>query len=306
MTSIQCQSCGKTISGQSLFCPYCGAKLQPQEATIPVGTVNAASEQDEVTIVAPPPVMPMGSNPSQQTYQAPPQQGYQAPPQQGYQMPPQQGYQTPPQQGYQQPPQQGYQQPPQKKSYKGLIIALVAVILALAGAGAFFILKNQEEKAEAEQQMIAAKQQAEKLEQEKKKAEADRARQEAEAEKARLEAERQAELSAQEEQKLREQMRQEQLAQPIDGYVEITGTLNGDPVYFTLNVDDGYGDGTFYNRKIDVFMSVAGSISRTGFSLESYDYKSDWVFNASSSNGVNYTGNASNGSVTYRMNLKLL
>ena len=290
MTSIQCQSCGKTISGQSLFCPYCGAKLQPQEATIPVGTVNAASEQDEVTIVAPPPVMPMGSNPSQQTYQAPPQQGYQ----------------TPPQQGYQQPPQQGYQQPPQKKSYKGLIIALVAVILALAGAGAFFILKNQEEKAEAEQQMIAAKQQAEKLEQEKKKAEADRARQEAEAEKARLEAERQAELSSQEEQRLREQMRQEQLAQPIDGYVEITGTLNGDPVYFTLNVDDGYGDGTFYNRKIDVFMSVAGSISRTGFSLESYDYKSDWVFNASSSNGVNYTGNASNGSVTYRMNLKLL
>lgn len=212
----------------------------------------------------------------------------------------------PPQQGYQTPPQQGYQQPPQKKSYKGLIIALVAVILALAGAGAFFILKNQEEKAEAEQQMIAAKQQAEKLEQEKKKAEADRARQEAEAEKARLEAERQAELSAQEEQRLREQMRQEQLAQPIDGYVEITGTLNGDPVYFTLNVDDGYGDGTFYNRKIDVFMSVAGSISRTGFSLESYDYKSDWVFNASSSNGVNYTGNASNGSVTYRMNLKLL
>ena len=298
MTSIQCQSCGKTISGQSLFCPYCGAKLQPQEATIPVGTVNAASEQDEVTIVAPPPVMPMGSNPSQQTYQAPPQQGYQAPPQQGYQMPPQQGYQM--------PPQQGYQQPPQKKSYKGLIIALVAVILALAGAGAFFILKNQEEKAEAEQQMIAAKQQAEKLEQEKKKAEADRARQEAEAEKARLEAERQAELSAQEEQRLREQMRQEQLAQPIDGYVEITGTLNGDPVYFTLNVDDGYGDGTFYNRKIDVFMSVAGSISRTGFSLESYDYKSDWVFNASSSNGVNYTGNASNGSVSYRMNLKLL
>ncbi|MGM9686316.1 MAG: hypothetical protein ACI3YI_08865 [Bacteroidaceae bacterium] len=298
MTSIQCQSCGKTISGQSLFCPYCGAKLQPQEATIPVGTVNAASEQDEVTIVAPPPVMPMGSNPSQQTYQAPPQQGYQMPPQQGYQMPPQQGYQM--------PPQQGYQQPPQKKSYKGLIIALVAVILALAGAGAFFILKNQEEKAEAEQQMIAAKQQAEKLEQEKKKAEADRARQEAEAEKARLEAERQAELSAQEEQRLREQMRQEQLAQPIDGYVEITGTLNGDPVYFTLNVDDGYGDGTFYNRKIDVFMSVAGSISRTGFSLESYDYKSDWVFNASSSNGVNYTGNASNGSVTYRMNLKLL
>lgn len=298
MTSIQCQSCGKTISGQSLFCPYCGAKLQPQEATIPVGTVNAASEQDEVTIVVPPPVMPMGSNPSQQTYQAPPQQGYQAPPQQGYQMPPQQGYQM--------PPQQGYQQPPQKKSYKGLIIALVAVILALAGAGAFFILKNQEEKAEAEQQMIAAKQQAEKLEQEKKKAEADRARQEAEAEKARLEAERQAELSAQEEQRLREQMRQEQLAQPIDGYVEITGTLNGDPVYFTLNVDDGYGDGTFYNRKIDVFMSVAGSISRTGFSLESYDYKSDWVFNASSSNGVNYTGNASNGSVTYRMNLKLL
>ena len=298
MTSIQCQSCGKTISGQSLFCPYCGAKLQPQEATIPVGTVNTASEQDEVTIVAPPPVMPMGSNPSQQTYQAPPQQGYQAPPQQGYQMPPQQGYQM--------PPQQGYQQPPQKKSYKGLIIALVAVILALAGAGAFFILKNQEEKAEAEQQMIAAKQQAEKLEQEKKKAEADRARQEAEAEKARLEAERQAELSAQEEQRLREQMRQEQLAQPIDGYVEITGTLNGDPVYFTLNVDDGYGDGTFYNRKIDVFMSVAGSISRTGFSLESYDYKSDWVFNASSSNGVNYTGNASNGSVTYRMNLKLL
>ena len=298
MTSIQCQSCGKTISGQSLFCPYCGAKLQPQEATIPVGTVNAASEQDEVTIVAPPPVMPMGSNPSQQTCQAPPQQGYQAPPQQGYQMPPQQGYQM--------PPQQGYQQPPQKKSYKGLIIALVAVILALAGAGAFFILKNQEEKAEAEQQMIAAKQQAEKLEQEKKKAEADRARQEAEAEKARLEAERQAELSAQEEQRLREQMRQEQLAQPIDGYVEITGTLNGDPVYFTLNVDDGYGDGTFYNRKIDVFMSVAGSISRTGFSLESYDYKSDWVFNASSSNGVNYTGNASNGSVTYRMNLKLL
>lgn len=290
MTSIQCQSCGKTISGQSLFCPYCGAKLQPQEATIPVGTVNAASEQDEVTIVAPPPVMPMGSNPSQQTYQAPPQQGYQMPPQQGYQM----------------PPQQGYQQPPQKKSYKGLIIALVAVILALAGSGAFFILKNQEEKAEAEQQMIAAKQQAEKLEQEKKKAEADRARQEAEAEKARLEAERQAELSAQEEQRLREQMRQEQLAQPIDGYVEITGTLNGDPVYFTLNVDDGYGDGTFYNRKIDVFMSVAGSISRTGFSLESYDYKSDWVFNASSSNGVNYTGNASNGSVTYRMNLKLL
>lgn len=290
MTSIQCQSCGKTISGQSLFCPYCGAKLQPQEATIPAGTVNTASEQDEVTIVAPPPVMPMGSNPSQQTYQAPPQQGYQAPPQQGYQM----------------PPQQGYQQPPQKKSYKGLIIALVAVILALAGAGAFFILKNQEEKAEAEQQMIAAKQQAEKLEQEKKKAEADRARQEAEAEKARLEAERQAELSAQEEQRLREQMRQEQLAQPIDGYVEITGTLNGDPVYFTLNVDDGYGDGTFYNRKIDVFMSVAGSISRTGFSLESYDYKSDWVFNASSSNGVNYTGNASNGSVTYRMNLKLL
>lgn len=290
MTSIQCQSCGKTISGQSLFCPYCGAKLQPQEATIPVGTVNAASEQDEVTIVAPPPVMPMGSNPSQQTYQAPPQQGYQMPPQQGYQM----------------PPHQGYQQPPQKKSYKGLIIALVAVILALAGAGAFFILKNQEEKAEAEQQMIAAKQQAEKLEQEKKKAEADRARQEAEAEKARLEAERQAELSAQEEQRLREQMRQEQLAQPIDGYVEITGTLNGDPVYFTLNVDDGYGDGTFYNRKIDVFMSVAGSISRTGFSLESYDYKSDWVFNASSSNGVNYTGNASNGSVTYRMNLKLL
>lgn len=290
MTSIQCQSCGKTISGQSLFCPYCGAKLQPQEATIPAGTVNAASEQDEVTIVAPPPVMPMGTNPSQQTYQAPPQQGYQAPPQQGYQM----------------PPQQGYQQPPQKKSYKGLIIALVAVILALAGAGAFFILKNQEEKAEAEQQMIAAKQQAEKLEQEKKKAEADRARQEAEAEKARLEAERQAELSAQEEQRLREQMRQEQLAQPIDGYVEITGTLNGDPVYFTLNVDDGYGDGTFYNRKIDVFMSVAGSISRTGFSLESYDYKSDWVFNASSSNGVNYTGNASNGSVTYRMNLKLL
>ena len=183
---------------------------------------------------------------------------------------------------------------------------IVAVILALAGAGAFFILKNQEEKAEAEQQMIAAKQQAEKLEQEKKKAEADRARQEAEAEKARLEAERQAELSAQEEQRLREQMRQEQLAQPIDGYVEITGTLNGDPVYFTLNVDDGYGDGTFYNRKIDVFMSVAGSISRTGFSLESYDYKSDWVFNASSSNGVNYTGNASNGSVTYRMNLKLL
>jgi|GEM_PF-5046748 len=298
MTSIQCQSCGKTISGQSLFCPYCGAKLQPQEATIPAGTVNAASEQDEVTIVAPPPVMPMGSNPSQQTYQAPPQQGYQAPSQQGYQMPPQQGYQM--------PPQQGYQQPPQKKSYKGLIIALVAVILALAGAGAFFILKNQEEKAEAEQQMIAAKQQAEKLEQEKKKAEADRARQEAEAEKARLEAERQAELSAQEEQRLREQMRQEQLAQPIDGYVEITGTLNGDPVYFTLNVDDGYGDGTFYNRKIDVFMSVAGSISRTGFSLESYDYKSDWVFNASSSNGVNYTGNASNGSVTYRMNLKLL
>lgn len=298
MTSIQCQSCGKTISGQSLFCPYCGAKLQPLEATIPVGTVNAASEQDEVTIVAPPPVMPMGSNPSQQTYQAPPQQGYQAPPQQGYQMPPQQGYQM--------QPQQGYQQPPQKKSYKGLIIALVAVILALAGAGAFFILKNQEEKAEAEQQMIAAKQQAEKLEQEKKKAEADRARQEAEAEKARLEAERQAELSAQEEQRLREQMRQEQLAQPIDGYVEITGTLNGDPVYFTLNVDDGYGDGTFYNRKIDVFMSVAGSISRTGFSLESYDYKSDWVFNASSSNGVNYTGNASNGSVTYRMNLKLL
>ncbi|MBQ9164761.1 MAG: zinc-ribbon domain-containing protein [Bacteroidaceae bacterium] len=298
MTSIQCQSCGKTISGQSLFCPYCGAKLQPQEATIPAGTVNTASEQDEVTIVAPPPVMPMGSNPSQQTYQAPPQQGYQAPPQQGYQMPPQQGYQM--------PPQQGYQQPPQKKSYKGLIIALVAVILALAGAGAFFILKNQEEKAEAEQQMIAAKQQAEKLEQEKKKAEADRARQEAEAEKARLEAERQAELSAQEEQRLREQMRQEQLAQPIDGYVEITGTLNGDPVYFTLNVDDGYGDGTFYNRKIDVFMSVAGSISRTGFSLESYDYKSDWVFNASSSNGVNYTGNASNGSVTYRMNLKLL
>lgn len=298
MTSIQCQSCGKTISGQSLFCPYCGAKLQPQEATIPVGTVNAASEQDEVTIVAPPPVMPMGSNPSQQTYQAPPQQGYQAPPQQGYQMPPQQGYQM--------QPQQGYQQPPQKKSYKGLIIALVAVILALAGAGAFFILKNQEEKAEAEQQMIAAKQQAEKLEQEKKKAEADRARQEAEAEKARLEAERQAELSSQEEQRLREQMRQEQLAQPIDGYVEITGTLNGDPVYFTLNVDDGYGDGTFYNRKIDVFMSVAGSISRTGFSLESYDYKSDWVFNASSSNGVNYTGNASNGSVTYRMNLKLL
>ena len=298
MTSIQCQSCGKTISGQSLFCPYCGAKLQPQEATIPVGTVNAASEQDEVTIVAPPPVMPMGSNPSQQTYQAPPQQGYQATPQQGYQMPPQQGYQM--------PPQQGYQQPPQKKSYKGLIIALVAVILALAGAGAFFILKNQEEKAEAEQQMIVAKQQAEKLEQEKKKAEADRARQEAEAEKARLEAERQAELSAQEEQRLREQMRQEQLAQPIDGYVEITGTLNGDPVYFTLNVDDGYGDGTFYNRKIDVFMSVAGSISRTGFSLESYDYKSDWVFNASSSNGVNYTGNASNGSVTYRMNLKLL
>ena len=290
MTSIQCQSCGKTISGQSLFCPYCGAKLQPQEATIPVGTVNAASEQDEVTIVAPPPVMPMGSTPSQQTYQMPPQQGYQMPPQQGYQM----------------PPQQGYQQPPQKKSYKGLIIALVAVILALAGAGAFFILKNQEEKAEAEQQMIAAKQQAEKLEQEKKKAEADRARQEAEAEKARLEAERQAELSAQEEQRLREQMRQEQLAQPIDGYVEITGTLNGDPVYFTLNVDDGYGDGTFYNRKIDVFMSVAGSISRTGFSLESYDYKSDWVFNASSSNGVNYTGNASNGSVTYRMNLKLL
>lgn len=298
MTSIQCQSCGKTISGQSLFCPYCGAKLQPQEATIPAGTVNTASEQDEVTIVAPPPVMPMGSNPSQQTYQAPPQQGYQAPPQQGYQMPPQQGYQM--------PPQQGYQQPPQKKSYKGLIIALIAVILALAGAGAFFILKNQEEKAEAEQQMIAAKQQAEKLEQEKKKAEADRARQEAEAEKARLEAERQAELSAQEEQRLREQMRQEQLAQPIDGYVEITGTLNGDPVYFTLNVDDGYGDGTFYNRKIDVFMSVAGSISRTGFSLESYDYKSDWVFNASSSNGVNYTGNASNGSVTYRMNLKLL
>ena len=298
MTSIQCQSCGKTISGQSLFCPYCGAKLQPQEATIPVGTVNAASEQDEVTIVAPPPVMPMGSNPSQQTYQAPPQQGYQAPPQQGYQMPPPQGYQM--------PPPQGYQQPPQKKSYKGLIIALVAVILALAGAGAFFILKNQEEKAEAEQQMIAAKQQAEKLEQEKKKAEADRARQEAEAEKARLEAERQAELSAQEEQRLREQMRQEQLAQPIDGYVEITGTLNGDPVYFTLIVDDGYGDGTFYNRKIDVFMSVAGSISRTGFSLESYDYKSDWVFNASSSNGVNYTGNASNGSVTYRMNLKLL
>ena len=298
MTSIQCQSCGKTISGQSLFCPYCGAKLQPQEATIPVGTVNAASEQDEVTIVAPPPVMPMGSNPSQQTYQAPPQQGYQASPQQGYQAQPQQGYQM--------PPQQGYQQPPQKKSYKGLIIALVAVILALAGAGAFFILKNQEEKAEAEQQMIAAKQQAEKLEQEKKKAEADRARQEAEAEKARLEAERQAELSAQEEQRLREQMRQEQLAQPIDGYVEITGTLNGDPVYFTLNVDDGYGDGTFYNRKIDVFMSVAGSISRTGFSLESYDYKSDWVFNASSSNGVNYTGNASNGSVTYRMNLKLL
>jgi hypothetical protein len=298
MTSIQCQSCGKTISGQSLFCPYCGAKLQPQEATIPAGTVNTASEQDEVTIVAPPPVMPMGTNPSQQTYQAPPQQGYQAPPQQGYQMPPQQGYQM--------PPQQGYQQPPQKKSYKGLIIALVAVILALAGAGAFFILKNQEEKAEAEQQMIAAKQQAEKLEQEKKKAEADRARQEAEAEKARLEAERQAELSAQEEQRLREQMRQEQLAQPIDGYVEITGTLNGDPVYFTLNVDDGYGDGTFYNRKIDVFMSVAGSISRTGFSLESYDYKSDWVFNASSSNGVNYTGNASNGSVTYRMNLKLL
>ena len=298
MTSIQCQSCGKTISGQSLFCPYCGAKLQPQEATIPVGTVNAASEQDEVTIVAPPPVMPMGSNPSQQTYQAPPQQGYQASPQQGYQAQPQQGYQM--------PPQQGYQQPPQKKSYKGLIIALVAVILALAGAGAFFILKNQEEKAEAEQQMIAAKQQAEKLEQEKKKAEADRARQEAEAEKARLEAERQAELSSQEEQRLREQMRQEQLAQPIDGYVEITGTLNGDPVYFTLNVDDGYGDGTFYNRKIDVFMSVAGSISRTGFSLESYDYKSDWVFNASSSNGVNYTGNASNGSVTYRMNLKLL
>jgi hypothetical protein len=298
MTSIQCQSCGKTISGQSLFCPYCGAKLQPQDATIPAGTVNTASEQDEVTIVAPPPVMPMGTNPSQQTYQAPPQQGYQAPPQQGYQMPPQQGYQM--------PPQQGYQQPPQKKSYKGLIIALVAVILALAGAGAFFILKNQEEKAEAEQQMIAAKQQAEKLEQEKKKAEADRARQEAEAEKARLEAERQAELSAQEEQRLREQMRQEQLAQPIDGYVEITGTLNGDPVYFTLNVDDGYGDGTFYNRKIDVFMSVAGSISRTGFSLESYDYKSDWVFNASSSNGVNYTGNASNGSVTYRMNLKLL
>ena len=233
MTSIQCQSCGKTISGQSLFCPYCGAKLQPQEATIPAGTVNTASEQDEVTIVAPPPVMPMGSNPSQQTYQAPPQQGYQASPQQGYQAQPQQGYQM--------PPQQGYQQPPQKKSYKGLIIALVAVILALAGAGAFFILKNQEEKAEAEQQMIAAKQQAEKLEQEKKKAEADRARQEAEAEKARLEAERQAELSAQEEQRLREQMRQEQLAQPIDGYVEITGTLNGDPVYFTLNVDDGYG-----------------------------------------------------------------
>ena len=291
MTSIQCQSCGKTISGQSLFCPYCGAKLQPQEATIPAGTVNTASEQDEVTIVAPPPVMPMGSNSSQQTYQAPPQQGYQVPPQQGYQASPQQGYQAQPQQGYQMPPQQGYQQPPQKKSYKGLIIALVAVIL---------------EKAEAEQQMIAAKQQAEKLEQEKKKAEADRARQEAEAEKARLEAERQAELSAQEEQRLREQMRQEQLAQPIDGYVELTGTLNGDPVYFTLNVDDGYGDGTFYNRKIDVFMSVAGSISRTGFSLESYDYKSDWVFNASSSNGVNYTGNASNGSVTYRMNLKLL
>ena len=48
MTSIQCQSCGKTISGQSLFCPYCGAKLQPQEATIPAGTIAGMGKHEEL------------------------------------------------------------------------------------------------------------------------------------------------------------------------------------------------------------------------------------------------------------------
>ena len=133
-----CTNCGSPLDEDALFCTTCGARTAE----------TPGASQPPVEASSPTPPQPQTAFP-QQSWPQPetPAQGY-TQPAQGYTQPaqgyaqPAQGY-AQPAQGYAQPAQgyaQGYAQPVQrKKSKAGLIIALVAVLLAGLAAVACFV-----------------------------------------------------------------------------------------------------------------------------------------------------------------------
>lgn len=137
---MYCGKCGKIVSDSAKFCPFCGELFETKSAGATETKTGASTEQSN-----PGTFQSQNMNNAQSSYQS--QNSYQ--PQSSYQQP-QNMYQN---QGYQQyNPQMsnGYgQQPPKKKkSHKGLVIGLVAVMVlgGVGAAGGYAYLQKAHEK----------------------------------------------------------------------------------------------------------------------------------------------------------------
>ena len=115
-----CRSCGKPLEGDEKFCSYCGGAVAQAEAiTPPVATPGASAEPvaGEAPLVGEAPTA--GAAPVSAYQQVP---AYPPPP-----YPPASGYHAPP--GY---PAGAWSQPLPRRSRKGLLIGLAAVVVVAA------------------------------------------------------------------------------------------------------------------------------------------------------------------------------
>ena len=85
--------------------------------------------------------------------------------------------------------------------------------------------------------------------------------------------------------------------------IVLSGILNGDYVTFDLNSSGSSSvRGQFYNSSINVSFAVKGTLTGSSLNLRSVNH-GKWRFNATNYGGT-YRGYASNGSVTYNMEVQ--
>ncbi len=88
----------------------------------------------------------------------------------------------------------------------------------------------------------------------------------------------------------------------VSGSYGISGTLNGDDVYFDVYVDSrGNASGSFSNYTMGVSWGVAGTMKKNSFSFYSVGNSVNWKFNCKRSSGNNFTGSCKNGRTRYSM-----